>query len=204
MKATGYKPPKQARAAETEAKFLNSLNFLLLQKSFAKLTVAEIAEHANLDAGAFIKRFGTKKQALLILWQKYCDKCAVATQTFIGSLPTKTVGLEEVCSEISATLEQLQHKHFSANRAINEHFMEDLEVAEPTKIAFMGSVEMMRRVQQHFLKGTDASDVGAFAAAQISLTINYNYTIKAMPALPKDSTIRHRLIGRLIAESLKL
>lgn len=204
MKATGYQPPKQARAAETEAKFLNSLNVLLLQKSFTKLTVAEIAEHANLEAGAFIKRFGTKKQALFILWQKYCNECAVEMQTFIRNLPNKTAPLEGVCSEISATLEQLQLKHFSANRAINEHFMEDLEVAEPTKIAFMGSVEMMRCVQQRFLKGADASDVGAFAAAQISLTINYNYTIKAMPALPKDSTIRHRLIGKLIAESLKL
>lgn len=82
--------------------------------------------------------------------------------------------------------------------------MENLEVAEPTKIAFMSSVEMMRCVQQRFLHGTGASDMGAFAAAQISLTINYNYTIKAMPALPKDPAIRHRLIGILIADSLKL
>jgi AcrR family transcriptional regulator len=199
-----YKKPLQPRAIATEEKFLQALNDLLQSKSFGQITTQNIAAQAQLTRSAFIKRFGSKKQALLILWQQYCDECAVAMQSFIGSLPTKTAPLEEVCSEISATLEQLQLKHFAANRAINEHFMEDLEVAEPTKIVFLASVEMMRCVQKRFLLGTGASDMGAFAAAQISLTINYNYTIKAMPALPKDPAIRHRLIGIHIANSLKL
>lgn len=204
MKATGYKPPKQARAAETETKFLSSLNVLLLQKSFAKLTVAEIAEHANLEAGAFLKRFGSKKGALLELWKKYCAECALEIQRFIDQLPSLQAPLQVACCEISTRLEQLQLEHFSANRAINEHFMEELKVAEPTKLAFMHSVQMMRCVQQKYLKGTAASDTGSFAAAQVMLTINYNYTIKAMPGLPRDPAVRHQLIGQFIAESLML
>lgn len=204
MKAAGYKPPKQARAAETEAKFLKSMDILLHQKSFAKLTVAEIAEHANLEAGAFLKRFGSKKQALLILWQRFCDECIEASQDFVRNLPDNPASFQDACIEMSTTLENLQLKHFPANRAINEHFMEELQVAEPTKITFMQSVEMMRFVQKKYLQETITSDIGAFAAAQILQMINYNYAIKAMPALPQNPKIRHHLIGVLIANSLKL
>lgn len=199
-----YKKPLQPRAIATEEKFLTALNDLLKVKSFGQLTTEEIAEHAQLTRGAFIKRFGSKKQALLILWQQYCDECMIEMKAFIQDMQSSSATLEETCGQISARLEQLQLKHFSANRAINEYFMEDLKVAEPTKIAFLGSVELMRCVQKKYLAETGASDVGAFAAAQVSLTINYNYAIKAMPALPKDPAIRHRLIGTLITNSLKL
>lgn len=202
--ATQYKKPLQPRAVNTEQKFLNALNELLRDKSFGQLTVEAIADHAELTRSAFLKRFGSKKQALLILWQQYCDLCIIASRNFIQNLQSNTSSLEEVCTQISKSLEQLQIKHFSANRAINEHFLEDLKVAEPTKIAFLESVEMMRCVQKKYLSGTAATDAGAFAAAQISLTINYNYALRAMPALPKDPNIRHRLIGQLIAKSLEL
>lgn len=177
---------------------------LLHTKSFNKLTVAEIADHAKLEAGAFFKRFGSKKGALLVLWENYCNECATEIQRFNNNLPSNMAPLENVCSDISAKLEALQIKHFSANRAINENFMEDLKVAEPTKIAFMHSVQMMRLVQKKYLDAALISDAGAFAAAQILLTINYNYTIKAMPGLPKDTNLRHKLIGKFIADCLAL
>ena len=199
-----YKKPQQARAIENEQKFLISMNELLRERSFTKLSIDDIAKHAQLERGVFLKRFGSKKQALLLLWQKYCDACAIAINEFISSLPNSSESLEETCTHISQKLENLQHEHFSANRAINEHFMEDLKVAEPTKLAFMQSVNLMQHMQKKYLQGTGASDVGAFSAAQISLTINYNYTIRAMPALPKDPKTRHCLIGSFIATALKL
>lgn len=82
--------------------------------------------------------------------------------------------------------------------------MEDLKIAEPTKLAFLHSVKLMKCVQKKFLKTTGNSEAGAFAAAQISLTTNYNYVIKAMPALPKDTQLRHRLIGSFIASALRM
>lgn len=199
-----YKKPKQARSIATEERLLSSLSELLQSNSFNKLSIDQIAKNANLERGAFLKRFGSKKQALLILWQRFCDECIEASQDFIRNLPDNPASFQDACIEMSTTLDNLQLKHFPANRAINEHFMEELQVAEPTKIAFMQSVKMMRFVQKKYLQETSASDVGAFAAAQILQTINYNYAIKAMPALPQNPKIRHHLIGVLIANSLKL
>lgn len=199
-----YKKPKQARSIATEERLLSSLSELLHSNSFNKLSIDQIAKNANLERGAFLKRFGSKKQALLILWQRFCDECIEASQDFVRNLPDNPASFQDACIEMSTTLENLQLKHFPANRAINEHFMEELQVAEPTKIAFMQSVEMMRFVQKKYLQETSTSDVGAFAAAQILQTINYNYAIKAMPALPQNPKIRHHLIGVLIANSLKL
>lgn len=199
-----YKKPKQARSIATEERLLSSLSELLHSNSFNKLSIDQIAKNANLERGAFLKRFGSKKQALLILWQRFCDECIEASQDFVRNLPDNPASFQDACIEMSTTLENLQLKHFPANRAINEHFMEELQVAEPTKIAFMQSVEMMRFVQKKYLQETSTSDIGAFAAAQILQTINYNYAIKAMPALPQNPKIRHHLIGVLIANSLKL
>lgn len=199
-----YQKPKQSRAIETEQRFLDAFNRLLVSKSYGKLTIDDIADQAGLHRGAFLKRFGSKKQALMILWEQYCDQCSIAMQEMIHSLHDSSASLEDTCTEISRRLEQLQLGHFSANRAINEHFMEDLEVAEPTKEAFRESVEMMRCVQRKFLKGTHFSDAGAFAAAQLLLTINYNYVIRAMPALPMDAEIRHRLIGKVVLSALMI
>lgn len=199
-----YKKPKQARAIATEERFLSSFEQLLNDHSFHKVSVDDIARHAGLERGAFLQRFGSKKQALLLLWQRYCDKCATEIDTFIANLPDNSASLEETCTQISKTLEQLQLQHFAANRAINEHFMEDLNIAEPTKLAFLHSVQLMRCVQKKFLETTGNSEAGAFAAAQISLTVNYNYVIKAMPALPKDAQLRHRLIGTFIASALRM
>jgi len=199
-----YKKPQQSRSQATEERFLTSFTFLLQDRSFHKVSIDDIARHAGLERGAFLKRFGSKKQALLLLWQRYCDVCSTAIDTFISNLPHNSVSLEETCTQISQTLEQLQLQHFSANRAINEHVMEDLEIAEPTKLVFLHSVNLMRCVQKKFLESTANSEAGAFAAAQISLTINYNYVIRAMPALPRDAQLRHRLIGSFIASALRM
>jgi len=199
-----YKKPKQSRSQATEERFLTSFAFLLQDHSFHKVSIDDIARHAGLERGAFLKRFGSKKQALLLLWQRYCDKCAAEIDQFILNLPQSKATLDDTCTEISKTLEQLQLEHFAANRAINEHFMEELKIAEPTKLAFLHSVKLMKCVQSKFLKDSTTSEAGAFAAAQISLTINYNYVIKAMPGLPRDAGLRHQLIGSFIASALRI
>lgn len=57
-----YSPPRQSRAVQTEQRFLQAFEELLLEKSFNRTTIQEIAERASLDKGAFLKRFGTKKK----------------------------------------------------------------------------------------------------------------------------------------------
>lgn len=200
---TMYQKPIQARAAATEQRFLEALHHLLQHKSFGQLTIDDIAEQAGLTHSAFLKRFGSKKQALLVLYERYCGK-ATAVMSEIGRHVGAYVDIEAVCREMSVQLERIQQEDFPANRAMHEDFLERLEVDPRTKKIFLECVELMRKVQQNFRPGPAASDIGAFAAAQLLVTINYNHVLRAMPALPQDFELRHRLIGKIVAEALKM
>lgn len=198
-----YQKPIQPRAIATEQRFLEALHDLLQQKSFGQLTIDDIAERAGLTHSAFLKRFGSKKQALLVLYERYCDK-ASAVMTQIARSMNAYGHIEEVCRDMSMQLEEIQQADFPANRAMHEDFLEKLQVDPRTKKIFLECVDLMRCVQRQFKPGTAPSDVGAFAAAQLLVTINYNYVLKAMPALPHDFELRHRLIGKIVAEALKM
>lgn len=56
--------PKQARALKTEQDLLDALVRLLAQKSFADLTVSELAREAGLTTGAIYRRFANKEDVL--------------------------------------------------------------------------------------------------------------------------------------------
>ena len=198
-----YQKPIQPRAIATEQRFLDALHQLLTQKSFGQLSIDEIAEHAGLTHSAFLKRFGTKKQALLVLYEKYCDKASAVMAEIARNVATYA-HIEDVCQEMSVQLERIQLLDFPANRAMHEDFLEKLEVDPRTKKIFLECVGLMRCVQQAFMRESTASDVGTFAAAQLLITINYNYVLKAMPALPLNAQLRHRLIGKIVAEALKM
>lgn len=197
-----YQKPIQPRAVATEQRFLEALHLLLQQKSFGQLTIDDIAEQAGLTHSAFLKRFGSKKQALLVLYERYCEK-ASSVMAHIAQTMARYESMEAVCREMSVQLEQIQLADFPANRAMHEDFLEKLEVDPRTKKIFLECVDLMRCAQRHFKPGPAASDVGAFAAAQLLVTINYNYVLKAMPALPPDFELRHRLIGKIVAEALR-
>lgn len=197
-----YSPPKQPRAIETERRFLESMDELLASTSYSKLTIEMVADHAHLQKGAFLNRFGSKKQALFLLFKQYCDACYRGIDEMSQSVPKTQLGLDGLCAEISAKFEHLLVKHFSANRAMYECFAEDLEVHELTKGIFKRTVALMVSIQQRYGLDNPDADENAFAATQVLVTINFNFVMKAMPALPIDKTKRHRLIGKLIAEAL--
>jgi len=196
-----YKKPLQQRAKDTEKRFLDAMNSLLKSKSLTKLSIEEIAETAGLDRGAFLKRFGSKKQALLMLWERYSITALATAEMCKRELPTFTNAME-ACAYISKHIERIQTTDFSANRAMHEDFLEKLIVNPETKKIFMACVNLMRQVQRQFLDAESFTDQGAFAAAQLIITINYNYILKAMPGLPANDD-RHRLIGEIVAMSLK-
>ena len=60
-----YKKPLQPRAIATEKRFLDALNDLLKEKSLGQLSIDEIADHAQLTRGAFLKRFVQKSKPSL-------------------------------------------------------------------------------------------------------------------------------------------
>lgn len=196
-----YNAPKQHRAKESETKFLNALDDLLKHKSFGSTTIQEIANHAGLHKGAFLKRFGTKRAALIELFERYCTQASQAIAMGHRRMAQHTL-LQNLCFELSQTLEALQRTHFSANRAMHEFFMEELEVAPQTKRIFKELVDLMQAMQQHYLADQHCTVTGAYAAAQLKVTINYNHVLQAMPGLPQDDQLRHQLIANLIIRSL--
>lgn len=196
-----YTAPKQHRARESESKFLDALDDILKHKSFGSTTIQEIANHAGLHKGAFLKRFGTKRGALIELFERYCLEASKAMLTGHQRMAQHTE-LQALCVELSQTLEALQRTHFSANRAMHEFFMEELEAAPQTKQIFKELVDLMQATQEHYLADQHCTATGAYAAAQLMVTLNYNYVLQAMPGLPRDDQIRHQLIANLIIRSL--
>ena len=197
-----YSKPQQKRALETEEKFLNALDQCLALKSFNETTVDEIAEVAGLHRSAFMKRFGSKKGALLVLHSRYCEKTHLEIRR-LRELKNSWSSALSVCKQSSVTLERLQRESFSCNRAMHEVFMESLKTDEQTKEIFLATVSLMREVQQHFFPENSQSETGALAATQLLVTINYNYVLKAMPALPRDADQRHSLIAECMVSALK-
>lgn len=198
-----YVKPRQARAIHTEQKFLVALNELLRDKSLSALTIDEIAAQARLTRSAFLKRFGTKKQALMLLYEDYCQR-VLATMAHISQNMHAYPDVMAVCYEVSTLAEKLQTADFSANRAMHELFMEELVIAPQTKELFMECVALMKKIQQEKMPaGSCGTEVGAFSAAQLMFTINYNHVLRAMPGLPREPHPRHTMIAHLVSEALK-
>lgn len=198
-----YAPPRQDRAKNTEQRFLDALQMLLYEKSLGLLTIDEIADKACLTRSAFLKRFGTKKNALLILYERYCKKALASINEISENLHRYEDALE-ACKSISIIAEKLQTEDFPANRAMHELFTEQLSIADETKVILKACVELMEKVQVKFFPEGTGTQVGAHAAAQLIFSINYNYVMKAMPGLPHDHATRHQLIAGLVIDSLAL
>lgn len=196
-----YSQPKQQRAKQTEQRFLNALDQCLRSKSFNDTTVDEIADTAGLHRGAFLKRFGSKKGALLVLYRQYCA-CAKEEVARIQALKSSWASAHAVCQEASASLEQIQRAAFGCNRAMNELFMESLKTAPETKDIFLATLNLLKEVQAHFFPTHPNGNAGALGATQLLTSINYYYTLNAMPALPTASDQRHGLIASCMVAAL--
>ena len=196
-----YKKPIQARAIETERRFLDALCDLLASQSYESTSVDQIAKRARLHRGAFLKRFGSKREALLVLFSRYCDRASATIQALQDNLleyPTA----ESFCFAMSVRFEEILLADFGANRAMHEDYCKNLQTDQLTKHIFGETVDLMRCVQSHFLKNMPFTDQGAFAASQLLVALNFNYVMKALPGLPKSTNLRHQLISQCMKSAL--
>lgn len=198
----GYTPPKQQRAIETENRFLDAMDELLVTTSYAQLTIERIAVKAGLNKGSFLNRFGNKKQALFVLFKRYCDECQQRIAQKSSNISSADLPLDEICAEVSEQFEQLLIKHFSANRAMYECFTQELEVDDMTKNIFRSAVALMMVIQDRYAIAVVDREESAFYATQLLVTLNFNCVMKAMPAMPVDKSKRHKLVGKLLAQAL--
>lgn len=66
---------------------MSALDTLLVQTSFKNLSTEDIAREAGISMGAFLRRFGSKRQALYVLYQRYCEKTTVGMDRIVSELP---------------------------------------------------------------------------------------------------------------------
>lgn len=79
--------PSQARSRRTMDELYRSLDILLREKSFDRLTIADLAEHANVAVGSIYARFKDKNALLAGLYIRTCEQAFKCLET-IGS-PTR-------------------------------------------------------------------------------------------------------------------
>lgn len=197
-----YERPKQQRGKLTERKFLVALEELLRLNGFANTTIDDIARRAKLNRAAFLARFGTKEVAMLLLFEEYCAQAMRTMNEVVETLDEHSTAHKALYGA-SIRYEALLQMHLGSNRAMHEHFLETLEVHEFTRKIFQRCVEMMGAIQTHFFPDQNYTTVGAMAAAQYLVTTDYNYVLRAMPALPKDQSERHHLIADVLEVCLK-
>lgn len=191
---------KQARSLTTEQKFLFAFNELLSNQSFAATSIQQIADAAGLQKAAFVKRFGTKRKALLGIFENYCDE-------IIKFIDKEKIIIKNTkngdISVISSNFEIILRAHLGANRAMHELFLEDYETDRRTKLIFLNATELMLLIQEQIFGKENLNTKKVFTATQLLVTLNYHYCIGGMPAFPQDPADRHALISRLILTALE-
>lgn len=194
-----YSKPKQSRACQTESAFLDAFAVQLQKKGFHETTVSEIADAAKMTRGAFMTRFGSKRAALTVLFQRFCDDVMNTLDEFQQSAVGET-DVQDLCFKISTQYEGLVRKHWGANRAMHEIFLMEGKIDDQTKGIFKATVAMLSELIVQF--GIRPPPAAVFAAVQLMVTINYNYVLLAMPGLPEDHDTRQQMIAQLLASVL--
>lgn len=201
MPLSQYISPKQQRAIETERKFLDALAQLLLEQSFQVTTVAQIAARAGLGQSAFMARFSSKRTALALLFKRYCDDVYLTLEELsrsLGDFPS----LPALLSAMSSSFESVLRHHHGANHAMHEIFLIEKQVDDQTKGIFLATCQFLGTACVHF-KHQPTSTEQIASAVQLLVTIDYNYVLGAMPALPQQADLRHRLVAQAMLAALE-
>lgn len=191
-----YRPPVQERAMETERRFLVSVKRLFAKNGVARTTIDDIAADAGLHRGAFLKRFGSKDGAKLLIFEEYCIEAEHLMRELRELLCLGHFAvIEDAFYCVSSKLERVQRQHFAANRAMYEDYANGLEIHEKTNRMFMGLVELINAIDDHFNPGVARHKSCYFASAQLLVTLNFEYVLSAMPGLPQSAELRHKMIS---------
>lgn len=176
---------------------------LVIKHGFTKTTIEEIAELANLNKSVFLARFGSKECALYLMYRNYCnatltemDKCTQQIES--GDFSS----LSSALYHVSSNFEQLQYKYYAENRAMLEIFASDLVINSETKIIFKRLVELISTVCKYFSPNVQSPE-SIFSVSQMMVTLNYNYTLKAMPGIPEQHDIRQRIYVKVFETLLQ-
>ncbi|HCY99383.1 MAG: hypothetical protein A3D16_20020 [Rhodobacterales bacterium RIFCSPHIGHO2_02_FULL_62_130] len=191
-----FSPPKQDRSRLTTDAYLDALEACLNVTGMTRTTIEQVATRAGLGRGAFIRRFGSKRQAVLVLYDRYAGVCVEELEAQLKKAATCTAP-ETFLAELYAATECMHGIHFGLNMAMLQDFADELATADGTKRVFRAFVSVMAALQSRFLPSAAISPEGRYAASQLIVTTSLNYVLRAMPGMPRDADRRHALMGRI-------
>jgi len=197
-----YKQPSQTRAQHTEMRLLEAYGELLLEQSYHDATVSAIADKAGISHGAFMARFGSKRNALSQLFGLFCDDVYRVLDRLRETGPPKGVSLLDYLITVSGEYEALVKHHWGANRAMHEIFLKEGVIDDQTKGIFRETVQSLHPIFCDILQQALPIE-RSFAAIQLLVTLNYNHVLGAMPGLPDAGKARHVLIAKTMAAALQ-
>lgn len=191
-----FSPPKQDRSRLTTDAYLDALESCLNVTGMTRTTIQDVAARAGLGRAAFIQRFGSKRQAVLILYDRYAGLCVEELEAQLKKIET-CAAPELFLAEIYEATEHMHSIHFGLNMAMLQDFADELATAEGTKRVFRAFVSLMAALQARFLPPAAISVEGRYAASQLIITTSLNYVLRAMPGMPRDARRRHAMMGQI-------
>jgi AcrR family transcriptional regulator len=197
-----YQRPKQSRAEQTEKRILDAYGQLLLLQSYHDTTVGQIADAAAVSHGAFMTRFGSKRNALGRLFELFCDDVYLVLDRLRKASSPVNAKILDYLMSVSKEYEALVILHWGANRAMHEIFLKEGVIDDQTKGIFKATVAALHPKFCEILQ-QDLPIERSFAAIQLMVTVNYNHVLGAMPGLPQKDDERHGLIGETMVAALQ-
>ena len=192
----------QERAIETRQGLREAFITSITENGYANTSISAVAERANSSVGAFQNHFGTKKAALELFWNEYCETAITELKQIEQEyIPCERFDILAFLSDFSARISKLQAENLGLNQAMNLHFINDKEIHVKT-------VEIMEKAVEtifHVVKqnpGFNTSPMSARIAGQILITLNLNYTLGGARLLPASPLERHNAIASAAAASL--
>lgn len=195
-----YHPPQQARAIETErlllARFLEELE----RSGFAATNLSVVAKKAGVTRPGLLRRFGSKRGLLLVLYDRYCDDCVSQLERFKAGFQDYA-SLASLIQHLYFATERMHQDNYSLNLAMSQIYFDELSPENGTKRVFKAFLSLFQTLEENgwYNKNID----GTYAGIQIIISTSLNYTLGAMGGFPRDQNLRAKLVSRLVIEALR-
>ena len=192
----------QERAIETRQGLREAFITSITENGYANTSISAVAERANSSVGAFQNHFGTKKAALELFWNEYCETAITELKQIEQEyIPCERFDILAFLSDFSARISKLQAENLGLNQAMNLHFINDKEIHVKTVEIMEKAVETIFHVVKQNT-GFHTSPMSARIAGQILITLNLNFTLGGARLLPASPLERHNAIASAAAASL--
>lgn len=195
-----YSPPQQARAIETERMLLGAFLEELDRSGFEDTNLSVVAKKAGITRPGLLRRFGSKRGLLLVLYDRYCDDCVLQLRHFKADF-RDYASLASLIQHLYIATERMHQDNYSLNLAMSQMYFSELAPANGTKRVFKEFLSLFGALEENGWYNENIA--GTYAGIQIIISTSLNYTLGAMGGFPRDQNIRAQLVSRLVIEALR-